>query len=109
MAKTVELTWLDPSVRADGSPLSAAEIASVKVLMSADAGANFTELGSVGAGAQAFAQTDLPDGTYIFKVVVVDTQVDPKSSSGVTIEVAVITVVVLSAPGDVTNLTATVV
>jgi hypothetical protein len=106
MSKTVKLTWEDPSSRVDGSPLPAGQIGAVVVSMSADSGANFVELGSVGAGVQTFSQTDLPDGKYQFKVVVVDKQNPAKSSAPVTIEVEVVTI--LAEPATVANLAASV-
>lgn len=106
MSKTVKLVWVDPSSRVDGSPLPAGQIAKVVVSMSADAGANFVELGSVDAGVQTFSQADLPDGTYQFQVVVVDKQSPAKVSAPASVEVVVVTV--LSEPSPVANLTASV-
>ena len=107
MSKTVELKWTDPSSRVDGSPLPAGQISEVAVSMSADAGANYVELGRVGAGVQTFTQTDLPDGTYQFQVVVFDKQNPQKVSAPATVSVVVVTV--LAEPAPVVNLTATVI
>lgn len=106
MSKTVRLNWVDPTTRVDGSALAPTDIAAVTVFMSADLGANFVELGSVAAGVQTFRQTDLPDGTYQFKVVVTDKQTPVKSSAAQLVEVIVVTI--LAEPSGVSGLVATV-
>lgn len=103
----VNLTWKDPQTRNDGSPLGAAEIARIDVFVAVTGATNFAKLGDVAAGVQAFTQTDLPPGSYDFKLVVVDNQPDPKSSPG-----AVITVEIpeppKAAPADVTDIAFTI-
>lgn len=107
MSKTVKLIWVDPSTRVDGSALLPDQIEGIHVFMSADLGANYVELGSVAPGIQTFSQTDLPDGTYKFRVVVVDKQVPAKQSAPTELDVAVVTI--LAEPASVSGLSASVI
>ncbi len=103
----VQLTWKDPTVREDDTPLAAEEIARIEVSMKVGGSPDFTLLTTVAAGVQSFMQTDLPPGDYEFAFVAVDRQVPPKSSAPTTIVVNIPTP--LAAPGAVTDVAATVI
>lgn len=98
----VNLSWKDPTTRADGSPLAPEEIQHIAVLLAVGGETEFTLLNTVLPGVQAFTQTDLPPGTYQFKLVAVDNQRVPQSSAGVVVEV-VIEEPLKPAPGEVTD------
>lgn len=103
----VRITWKDPDVRADGSPLSAAEIGYVEVSMRVAGAPESTLYGLVEAGVQEALVTDLPPGDYVFELVVVDKQRVPQASQAVVISVT-IEAPLKAAPGPVTEAVATV-
>ena len=79
--KTVNLNWDLPTTRVDGSALLVSEIAGVLIQISADNGANFSDLEFVQAPDNALVVPDLVDGDYIFRAIVVDKQAPPLSSA----------------------------
>lgn len=103
----VRITWKDPDVRADGSPLSAAEIDSIEVSLRVGGAPDFTLFTNVGAGVQEALVTDLPPGDYEFKIVVFDNQRIPQESQAVVVSVS-IEVPLKAAPGPVTEVVASV-
>jgi len=68
----VRVSWKNPSTRVGGKPLAAADVAYVRVELSADQGANYAEVGRVVG--ESFDQTELEPGTYVFRLSVVDKQ-----------------------------------
>lgn len=69
----VNLTWELPTARTSGKPLAAEDILHVEVSLSADEGSTFGVLGTVlSTDAQTFTQTELEDGYWVFRFVVVD-------------------------------------
>lgn len=107
MPMNVQLTWKDPTVREDDTPLAAEEIARIEVSLKVGGAPDFTLLTTVAAGVQTFMQTDLPPGDYEFSFVAVDRQVPPKSSTPTVFAVNIPTP--LAAPGAVTDVSATVI
>ena len=101
----VTLTWVDPTLREDGSALDA--IAFIRIAAQVGGAGDFTELAQVPPGVQTFVQTDLPAGVYVFAATVVDTQRVPQESA-----VALLTVTIeeplKAPPAAVTELAATV-
>jgi hypothetical protein len=104
----IRITWKDPAVRSDGVPLDVSELARIDVSMRVAGAPEFTIIAAVAPGVQSFTQTDLPPGDYEFSLVAVDTQTPSRSSVGVVVAVN-IPVPVLAAPGDVTDVLATVI
>ena len=110
--KTVRLNWILPSTRTNGSALPIDKIAKSLIAMSADNGANFSELGEVPAPDTAFEQTELEDGAYIFRQTTVGT--NGKASDPIFVSVTVSSVPEVPddetfAPSPATGFTATVV
>lgn len=103
----VRLNWTDPTTRADGAELAADALDYISVSMSADAGASFTEVMRVAPGTQEFVQTDLPFGTFTFRLVAVDKQRVPQSSDPVDVE-ATLEEPLLAAPSPVLDVTVTI-
>jgi hypothetical protein len=103
------ITWKDPIVRADGSALTPAEIAFVNVLMSADNGQNYASAGHAAAGQQSFDQEVTDPGTYMFKLEAVDTQNPPLVSADSIVVSVAIAAPALAAPGQPTDVVATLV
>jgi hypothetical protein len=100
--KTVNLNWDLPTSRVDGSALKAEDIASSQVFASADGGANFGLVATVAAPDNALVLPDLVDGTYIFRVVIVDKQSTPKAS--VATDKTVVVATELAAPAAVAEI-----
>ncbi len=72
--KTVSGTWSLPTTRVEGGPLPVDEIQESIVEMSADSGANFTEIARIPAAQQqAIDVPDLEFGEWIFRISIVDT------------------------------------
>lgn len=68
------LTWTLPTERVDGRPLDPSDIASTRIEMSADGGANFVEAATVPpTEPQVFVVEDLSVGDYVFRATVFDT------------------------------------
>jgi len=109
MGRTVNISFSLPVTRADGTDLSIDEIAQVEVELG-PIGGPFENIGPAPAqngGVQVFAHV-LPDeavGLYEVLLTVVDKQVPPRLSAGVSTTFAVEAgePSVLAAPGDVTN------
>jgi len=109
MSDSIKNVWVDPTVLADGSPLPAGDLAFISVEMSADQGATFTPVAHVAPGVQSFTQTNLVPGTYQFRLIAIDTQTPPLSSTPVILTQTIAAPpVVLAAPGPVTAASATV-
>jgi len=106
MPMNIKLTWKDPVLRDDDTPLAAEEVARIEISMRVGGAPDFTLLTAVQAGVQTFTQTDLPPGDYEFRFVAVDRQVPPKSGTAATIAVNI--PVPLAAPGAVTDIVASV-
>lgn len=77
----VRVSWKNPATRVGGRPLAPADIAYVRVELSADGGQNFGEVGRVVG--ESFDQTELEPGTYVFRLTVVDKQSPPALSAPV--------------------------
>jgi len=92
--KTATITWEAPAKNPFG-----VQLAAVEVLLSADAGANFTAAGEVLiADPQSFVAADLAIGDWIVRLVVRDAA--GRKSGGVNTDFLVPDE---SPPGDVTN------
>jgi hypothetical protein len=70
----VTLNWALPTTRESGKPLAASDIQHVAVEVSADAGANFSLLGTFPPAVLSTQITDLDFGTWTFRGTVVDTK-----------------------------------
>ena len=102
---TINLTWVLPTTRIDGSPLNPSDIASVTVLD------QFTGTTTNLPGtATSFTTGDVTGqtGDHTFGVTVTDTQTPPITSQVETVTVTV-PAVALAAPSPVTGLTGTLV
>lgn len=98
------LTWTLPTTREKGGPLDPTDITETKISMSADNGATFIDLGSVGPSAvQSFLVSDIDVGTYIFSATVVDTLGQGSVATGVAG-----TVIDVSPPSAIADLTVTI-
>lgn len=107
MSKAV-ITWTDPTTRADGAtPLSAAEIAFIDVLMSADNGNTYESVGHAAAGQQTFTQEVDAAGTYLFKLETNDTQVPALVSADSSVVSVTVEAPPLAAPAAPSNVVAT--
>lgn len=73
----VTLQWALPTTRESGKPLAASDIQHVSVEVSADAGANWSLLGTFPPNVLSTQLTDLDFGTWVFRGVVVDTKGRP--------------------------------
>ena len=74
--KDATVSWTWPTKRDQGGNLPESDIAEMEISLSADGGANFTELttpGEVTPPTTSFVQTELSFGDYIFRLVVIDT------------------------------------
>lgn len=68
-------TWVLPTERESGRPIPLNELAGTQVSLSADAGANWTEIDNVPAGAeQTVSVQDLDNGDWIVRFEVADTE-----------------------------------
>lgn len=100
MPKTVTGTWTLPTTRTGGAALPVEELDYASVEMSADSGANFTEINRIpAADPQTVTVPDLEPGEWQFRVRVMDRlgQLSAPVPSAVT-------VVDDSPPGPVTDL-----
>lgn len=101
--KEIAVEWLIPTVRDDGSPMPASEIAHTEASLSTDGGKTFTVLAQVKPDAtQIVKRSPVPDGAYLFRLVAVGT--NGKRGKPVDLNVPVDT----PAPGVVTAVKATV-
>lgn len=101
--KEIALSWDIPVVREDGSAMPATEIAYTEVSLSTDAGKTFSALSQVKPDVpQSVKRSPAPDGTYLFRLVVVGT--NGKKGKPVDLPVPVDT----PAPGVVTAVKATI-
>jgi len=65
--KTVRLDWTNPTTRVSGAPLT--NFKGTRVAISADGGANYTDLGMVLAPANSHIVPDLADGLWTFRFI----------------------------------------
>jgi len=102
--KNVLVSWELPTTRQQGGPLAIADIAFVRAALSADDGANFTDVADVpSAQAQEVPINDLPfSDQFVVRLTVHDT--DGRISTPVD---AAFSVADDSAPGIVQNVTVT--
>jgi hypothetical protein len=97
----VKLTWVDPTVLADGTtPLPAGDLAFIQISRSAD-GVTFAPLAQVQPGVQEYLDASPAPASYIYQAVAVDTQTPAESSAAVTVSI-VVPVPAIQAPGPVT-------
>ncbi len=88
MTKNIQLTWGLPTTRVAGGPLDSAEILSVEVLISADAGLNYVALvDRLPTEAQELFIPDQDWGEWWFRFIVHTT--DNKSSANLDFPVTV--------------------
>jgi hypothetical protein len=101
--KEIAVSWDIPAVREDGSAMPASEIAYTEVTLSTDGGKTFAALGQVKPDAvQTVKRAPVPDGAYLFRLVVVGT--NGKKGKPFDLNVPVDT----PAPGVVTAVKATI-
>jgi hypothetical protein len=101
--KEIAVEWVVPVVRDDGSPMPVSEIAYTEASISTDGGKTFTALAQVKPDtAQIVHRSPIPDGAYLFRLVVVGT--NGKKGKPVDLNVPVDT----PAPGVVTAVKATI-
>ena len=67
MTSTVELGWTNPTERESGQPLPAGSLKGTNIGISADGGANFTDLGLIPAPAETHIVPDLAEGLWVFQ------------------------------------------
>ena len=108
MANTINLAWVLPTTRTDGTPLAPADIAHTDVSVSDNSGSTWNVVASVAAPDSALVVPGFAPGTFQFKLVVVDKQTPPKSSADALATVTV-NAPALAAPSPATSITATVV
>jgi hypothetical protein len=101
--KTVNLNWILPTTRVDGTALAPEAIAHTLVEISSD-GVLFAELAKVASPETALIVPELESGTWTFRLTVVDKQKTPKLSAPVSVVVEV-PVVELAAPSEITGIT----
>ena len=70
---SAQITWSAPTTRADGSPLTAGEIAGYELYHSADTADNLQKLTSLSPSELSVVVNDLTPGTHYFAVSTVDT------------------------------------
>jgi hypothetical protein len=106
--KTINLAWILPTTRADGTALAVADIAYVLVEMGVvpPAGTDVAYAELAKTLDTALVVPDVESGQYSFRFTVVDKQVPAKSSAPVLVNVDV-PVPELAAPGEVTGVTVT--
>lgn len=100
---TATITWVDPTARSDGSPLSAAEIVNIEVFDSA-ASDPTVPIGIVAGGVQTFTTGTLTVGVHSFDLVCTDTtghQSAPSGTASVTVQAT------LAPPNPPSNVVAT--
>lgn len=98
MTMNATVSWDWPTTRESGNELSVDEISGCIVSLSADQGANFTVLNTVAPpDGNSLLMPDLTDGTWIVRLMVIDT--DGRRSSVVDTPFAVDS----SPPGPVVN------
>lgn len=68
--KDVLFSWDFPTTRVEGGPLDIDDIAHVQVQVSADAGANWTDLGNVDAPTNSLAWGNVPIGDWLVRMTV---------------------------------------
>lgn len=101
--KEIAVSWDIPAVRDDGSAMPVTEIAHTEASLSTDGGKTFTPLAQVKPDAtQIVKRSPVPDGAYLFRLVVVGT--NGKKGKPVDLNVPVDT----PAPGVVTAVKATI-
>jgi len=99
MSQSAKVTWQLPSVGATQAPIAYVD---VQIAVKSDA-PSFTSFSHVTPDqAQTETPTELDSGDWIVRLIVVDTQKSPKSSSSVDTPFNV-PVASLDAPGPVTN------
>jgi hypothetical protein len=106
--KTINLTWILPTTRVDGSPLPATGIAHSVLFMSADGGVNWSEMDMFAAPETAAVVPDLIDGDYHFRLVIVDTQGKSSGPIETSINVPNGGPALLAAPSPANGFTATI-
>ncbi len=97
MTMNATVSWDLPTARESGNPLPPEKISGVILSLSADQGANFTVMDTIPPPATSHLLPDLTDGTWIVRLMVVDT--DSRRSSVVDTTF----VVDSSPPGPVEN------
>jgi len=103
MSKNVTVGWTLPTTRVGGAVLSPDEIERVQVELSADGGANFTDLSNIApTDPQQVFVPDMEPGEWHFRFTVFDTL---GQNSAPAIEI--VTVVDDSPPNTVTDITVT--
>lgn len=98
---TAHLTWTDPTVLTDGTPIPPNDFADVEVFVSADGGLNYTSAGHAAPGAQAFDFELSDTGTFNFKLESKDTQTPSRlgpDSQVVSVTVALQPLAAIAAP-----------
>jgi len=101
--KEIAVEWAVPVVRDDNTPMPVTEIAYTEASLSTDAGKTFAVLAQVKPDtAQIVRRSPVPDGAYLFRLVVVGT--NGKRGKPVDLNVPVDT----PAPGVVTAVKATI-
>ena len=97
---TAVLTFTDPTTRTDGSPLAAADIASVDIFDSVD-GNRASQIGTVPTTGLTFTTGALSPGVHAFTAVVNDTSGHVSAASDV---VTLTVVATIAPPSPITDL-----
>lgn len=100
--RTVTVAWDVSPTNDEGKPLPIAELAYTEVLLSSDAGKTFTSLAKVKPNDTQTITKDMPDGSYVFRLV----ETNIYGRSGKPLDGTA--VVQSAAPGQVINLKITV-
>jgi hypothetical protein len=101
--KEIAVSWDLPVIRDDGSPMPLSEIAFTEATLSTDGGKTFVALGQVKPDTiQIVKRSPIPDGAYLFRLIVVGVNGKKGKPTDVTVPVDT------PAPGVVTALKATV-
>lgn len=102
MAKTVTVTWVEPTTREGGAALPVSEILNTEILIAPTSAGPFVSLAKVAPNVTQTITKDVADGNWVLRFVVTDTL----NQKGKAVDQAVV-VKSNPPPGVVTNITVT--
>lgn len=77
MAKNVMVSWKNPTTRADGEALNAGDLKAVEIYARQAAIPEFTKVATVTDGSESRGFPNTPSGSWIFRVVAIDSDDGP--------------------------------
>lgn len=84
MAKNLLLKWKNPTERVDGEAVQAGELKAVEIYARQSAIPDFTKVATVTDGSESRSLPSVPSGTWIFRLVAIDSDnvsADPAEGS----------------------------